>query len=181
MELNDLVLVSTDDHVVEPPGMFDGRLPKRLQDGAPRVVDFGNGKFNWIFAGDAAPSLTTSARPGRPVNENNEPTSYADIRPGTYDIHERVKDMDANGVLGSLCFPSFPRFAGQLFANAAKKEPDLSLAGFVPITIGTSRNGSAPTLDDSYRVRWDPSGTRSSWQQKCVECTRKVVRRSASP
>ena len=43
-----------------------------------------------------------------------EPTSFAELRAGCYDIDERVKDMDANGVLGSLCFPSFPQFCGQL-------------------------------------------------------------------
>src|SRR5207244_4684245 len=35
------------------------------------------------------------------------------------DIHERVKDMDANGVLGSMCFPSFPQLCGQLFSRSS--------------------------------------------------------------
>ena len=46
-----------------------------------------------------------------------EPTSFAELRKGCYDIDERVMDMNANGVLGSLCFPSFPHFCGQLFAR----------------------------------------------------------------
>jgi len=29
MDLNDLVLVSVDDHVVEPPHLFEGRLPAK--------------------------------------------------------------------------------------------------------------------------------------------------------
>ena len=32
-------LFSTDDHLVEPPHMFEGRLPARLQAEAPRVVE----------------------------------------------------------------------------------------------------------------------------------------------
>ena len=44
------------------------------------------------------------------------------MRPGCYDIHERVKDMNAGGVLGSMCFPSFPGFAGRLFASHGDKE-----------------------------------------------------------
>ena len=43
------------------------------------------------------------------------------MRPGCYDIHERIKDMNAGGVLGSMCFPSFPGFAGRLFAGADDK------------------------------------------------------------
>ena len=49
-------------------------------------------------------------------------TSYSQIRKGTYDIHERVRDMNVNGVLGSMCFPSFPQFCGQLFSRAQDKE-----------------------------------------------------------
>ncbi|HMG41338.1 MAG TPA: amidohydrolase family protein [Acidimicrobiales bacterium] len=128
MEIDDLVLVSTDDHVVEPPDMFAGRLPSKYADRAPRVVGDNKGLFNWVFDGHAAPSLTTAATAGRGKGDHDEPTSYEDIRPGTYNIHERVKDMDANGVLGSLCFPSFPRFAGQLFAEAAQNDVGLALA-----------------------------------------------------
>ena len=65
---------------------------------------------------------------GRPPEEYGiEPTSFDEIRPGCYDIHERVKDMDANGVLGSLCFPSFPQFCGQLFARTADKDVALAM------------------------------------------------------
>ena len=35
MQLEDLVLVSVDDHVVEPPDMFEGRLPARFADAGP--------------------------------------------------------------------------------------------------------------------------------------------------
>ena len=38
---------------------------------------------------------------------------------------ERVKDMNAGGILGSMCFPSFPGFAGRLFAT---EDPEFSLA-----------------------------------------------------
>jgi predicted TIM-barrel fold metal-dependent hydrolase len=37
------------------------------------------------------------------------------MRPGAYDIHERVRDMNRNGVFASMCFPTFPGFsAGHL-------------------------------------------------------------------
>ena len=31
-------IISVDDHLVEPPDMFEGRLPAHLQDRAPRIV-----------------------------------------------------------------------------------------------------------------------------------------------
>jgi len=50
-----------------------------------------------------------------------EPTSFEQLRPGTYDVHERVRDMNANGMLASLCFPSFPGLCGALFLRQTDK------------------------------------------------------------
>ncbi|CAI7980627.1 Amidohydrolase [Frankia sp. Hr75.2] len=133
VNMNDLILVSTDDHIIEPPNMFDGRLPAKYADRAPRVVGDSKIGFNWVFDGAKASQLALAATAGRGVGGkaqqyHEEPKSFAEIRPGTYDVHERVKDMDANGVLGSLNFPSFPRFSGALFAQVGQKDSDLALA-----------------------------------------------------
>jgi hypothetical protein len=37
-------------------------------------------------------------------------------------VHARIGDMNANGVLASMCFPSFPHFDGKFFVDAADKE-----------------------------------------------------------
>jgi hypothetical protein len=34
------------------------------------------------------------------------------MRPACYDVHERVRDMNAGGVLSSMAFPTFAGFAG---------------------------------------------------------------------
>ena len=49
-----------------------------------------------------------------------EPTALSQLRTGCYDIDARIDDMNANGVLGSLCFPSVPGFVGELFGKQAK-------------------------------------------------------------
>jgi len=51
-----------------------------------------------------------------------EPLTYAEMRRGTWDIDARLRDMDAGGQLAGLCFPSFPRFCGQFFMQAAGKD-----------------------------------------------------------
>jgi len=53
--------------------------------------------------------------------------SFDQMRPGCYDIDERVRDMDVNGVLGSLNFPSIAGFAGQLFMTCDDKAIALEL------------------------------------------------------
>lgn len=119
MRLEDLVLVSVDDHVVEPPDMFRDRLPARYADDAPKVLTRDDGTEVWRFCGMEATNIGLNAVVGRPVEEYGiEPTTFAEIRRGCFDVHERIRDMDANGVIGSLCFPSFPNLCGQLFARA---------------------------------------------------------------
>jgi predicted TIM-barrel fold metal-dependent hydrolase len=117
-----MILVSVDDHVVEPPDMFDNHLPEKWKSRAPRV-EKKKGCDVWVFEGQPIPNIGLNAVVGRPPEEYGvEPTAYEQLRPGCYDIHERVLDMNANGVLGSLCFPSFPSFCGALWARQQDKE-----------------------------------------------------------
>lgn len=118
----DLVLVSVDDHVVEPPDMFEGRLAARHADRAPRVVRKDDGSDQWVFEGVDIPNVGLNAVAGRPPAEYGvDPTSFAEIRPGAYDVDRRIEDMDANGVLASMNFPSFPQFCGQVFNSTEDK------------------------------------------------------------
>ena len=128
MDINDMVLVSVDDHVVEPPHLFEGRLPAKYADLAPQFVTRDDGTNAWVYEGQEIANVALNAVAGRPPEEYGmEPTSFAELRAGCYDIDERVKDMDANGVLGSLCFPSFPQFCGQLFARTEDKDVALAM------------------------------------------------------
>src|SRR5215831_3186222 len=108
MRPEDMILVSVDDHVVEPPEMFANHLPVQFKAQAPSVVHKKDGSDVWVFQGQQIPNIALNAVVGRPPEEYGmEPTSYRQLRPGCYDIHERIRDMNANGVLASLCFPSF--------------------------------------------------------------------------
>src|SRR5579871_1533698 len=128
MDVNDLILVSVDDHVVEPPDMFDQHLPAKYQDVAPRVVQTASGDDVWFYEGNELPNIGLNAVAGKPPEEYGiEPTSFGEMRPGCYDIHQRIADMDANGVLGSMCFPSFPQFCGQLFSRTQDKDVALAM------------------------------------------------------
>ncbi len=127
MRLEDLILVSVDDHVVEPPDLFEHHLPAKYRDIAPRVEHRADGTDAWKFLDFHIPNVGLNAVAGRPREEfGMDPTSFDELRKGTYDIRERVLDMSANGVLGSLNFPSLPGFAGRLFAALEDKEAALA-------------------------------------------------------
>jgi predicted TIM-barrel fold metal-dependent hydrolase len=128
MRIDDMIMVSVDDHVVEPPDMFERHLPEKYRAGAPVVVHKDDGTDVWAFEGREMPNIGLNAVAGRPPEEYGmEPTSFDEIRSGCYDIHDRIRDMNANGVLGSMCFPSFPQLCGQVFARATDKELGLAL------------------------------------------------------
>ena len=121
-------VISVDDHIVEPPHTFDGRVPAAFADRAPHVVEKEDGTEVWVYDGEEIPNVGFNAVVGRPVSEYSfEPARFDEMRKGAWDIHERIRDMDVNGVYASLCFPSFlPGFAGQRIQ--VSHDPELALA-----------------------------------------------------
>ncbi|MFZ0666011.1 MAG: amidohydrolase family protein [Acidimicrobiales bacterium] len=126
MQVDDLILVSVDDHLIEPPDVFLDHLPSKYQERAPKLVRTPEGSDVWKFGEVVIETAALNAVAGRPKEEYGlEPQSLDEVRPGCYDVHERVKDMNAGGVLASMNFPSFPTFTARLFATA---DVELSLA-----------------------------------------------------
>jgi predicted TIM-barrel fold metal-dependent hydrolase len=126
MHRDDMILISVDDHIIEPPDMFVGRLPARYQADTPRLVHREDGSDVWQFRDTVIPNAALNAVAGRPKEEYGlEPQGLDEIRPGCYDVHERVKDMNAGGILASMNFPSFPGFSARLFAT---EDSEFSLA-----------------------------------------------------
>jgi predicted TIM-barrel fold metal-dependent hydrolase len=123
MEIADLILVSVDDHLIEPPDMFVHHIAPRFKDRAPVVKHGTNGAHHWQIENQRAPGLGLNAVAGRPKEEYGfEPVSYEQVRKGCFDPDARIEDMNANGVLGSICFGSFPGFAGARFQKMQDKE-----------------------------------------------------------
>jgi predicted TIM-barrel fold metal-dependent hydrolase len=118
MNYDDMILISVDDHIVEPPDMFANHLPEKYKLDAPRLVHNPDGSDTWAFRDIVIPNVALNAVAGRPKEEYGlEPQGLDEIRPGCYKVDERIKDMNAGGVLASMNFPSFPGFAARLFAT----------------------------------------------------------------
>jgi len=117
MKLEDMILVSVDDHAIEPAGAFDQHMPARFKGRQPHIEQH-SGRDVWVFEDQATGYMGLNSVVGRPKEEYGmEPLGYEQMRRGTWDIKARVDDMNANGILGSLCFPTFPGFAGQRFQS----------------------------------------------------------------
>jgi predicted TIM-barrel fold metal-dependent hydrolase len=126
VDIDDLVLISVDDHLIEPPDLFVNHLSPEHLERAPKLVRNEDGADVWTFGPAKIETVALNAVAGRPKEEYGmEPQGLDEVRPGCYDVHERVKDMDAGGVLASMNFPSFPTFTARVFATS---DEELSLA-----------------------------------------------------
>ncbi|HXX90401.1 MAG TPA: amidohydrolase family protein [Acidimicrobiales bacterium] len=124
--IDDFILISVDDHLIEPPDLFVNHLPAKYLDEAPKLVRNDEGSDVWVFGPAVIETAALNAVAGRPKEEYGlEPQSLDEVRPGCYDVAERVKDMDAGGVLASMNFPSFPTFTARVFKA---KDDDLANA-----------------------------------------------------
>ena len=142
MEDQDLDLprfISVDDHVVEPHGLWQDRLPERYKAEGPRAVrqkgqvvytdksqpDFivGDGPDDrwcdvWHYEETRWPMHAAFAAVGPTVGmPATTALTYDDLLPGCFDQAQRLADMDTNHTDASLCFPTVPRFCGQLFLH----------------------------------------------------------------
>ncbi len=138
-------IISVDDHVIEPAGVWQDRLPAKFLDVGPRLVrnkiksmNFVGGVFSYEEAGPdedgtwcdwwlcedlRSPLTRLSAAAGYPRDEVTvSPITMDDMRPGCWQQGPRLVDMDTGHVEASLSFPSFPRFCGQTFLERRDKE-----------------------------------------------------------
>ena len=117
MNIDDLVLVSIDDHVVEPPDMFSGRLASKYVDDAPKVVTDDNGVDRWMYRGAQTGVVGLNGDLLAEEGVGVRSAGFAEMRPGSYDVHARMRDMDVNGITASMCFPTFAGFSAGHFRH----------------------------------------------------------------
>ena len=126
MNKDDLILVSVDDHITEPPNMFDAHVPAAFKEYAPRIGFEPDGTRHWYYGELRSWPMGLNAAAGKPQEMfAADVLSYDDIRRGCYNVDERVRDMNAGGQLAGLNLPNFPGFAGELLSQGP--DPDVNL------------------------------------------------------
>lgn len=117
-------LISVDDHVVEPPHLFSDYMQPDLRERGPQLIETSKGHQVWQFEEQIYSQMGMNAIAGRrPDTVILEPFRFEHMRPGCYDVHARVRDMDLGGLWASLNFPSqITGFSGVVFAKATNGE-----------------------------------------------------------
>ncbi len=135
--------ISADSHVNEPPRMFLDRVPAKLKDRAPRMIDLPNGGEAWQiedvedpvpFGGTAVHHRATKrfdrasykARFGELKDGLQKGVRFSDILPGSYDAKERIKEMTEDKLDGEFYYNN----PGVWGAIKAGRDRELVLACF---------------------------------------------------
>lgn len=122
MPLQDhMKIVSVDDHLIEHGRVWSDRLPSKYKEIGPHLVDEGRMQM-WVYEDNVQVAFTgLGAASGRSFEQYGMDAIHeSEMLPGCNDPHERLKDMDIDGVWAQLNFPSYPRFAGTQFLLAGK-------------------------------------------------------------
>ena len=101
----DTKLVSVDDHVIEPAHVFADHIEPRYREQAPRIVEGEAGAQGWEWEGRFHPLQFQGNANTRHFRTGEEGKGddlfarrYADMLHAAYDVNERVRSMDEEGV-----------------------------------------------------------------------------------
>jgi len=123
MRMEDMIMVSVDDHVVEPPHLFTTHAPAKYRDKMPQFKVRDNGTNAWEFEGLELSNIALNAVAGRKKEDYRaEPTGFDQVRKGTWDAKARLGEMNVAGQLAGLNFPSLFGMQGQGLLPVANKE-----------------------------------------------------------
>jgi predicted TIM-barrel fold metal-dependent hydrolase len=103
-------VISSDNHVMEPPDLWQSRIEPKFRERAPHTVREDDG--DWWYCDGL--KITTGfgfggAQTGRRFEEPGELTTgdvFENVRPGGYIPEEQIKDMDLDGVDVSILYPT---------------------------------------------------------------------------
>ena len=102
-------IVSSDDHVFEPPDLWTARVESKYRDRVPHIVRMEDSGDWWVFDGITGHGAGSGSQVGRRFHEPEKLTrtdTFENVRPGGYLPDERIKDMDVDGVDVSIVYPS---------------------------------------------------------------------------
>lgn len=101
-------IISSDNHVIEPPDLWSSRVEPKYRDRAPKLMTIEGGEV-WVCDENRGNSPSQGSQAGVRF-ENPEQLARVDFfenaRAGGYIPEEHLKDMDADGIDVSIIYPS---------------------------------------------------------------------------
>ena len=104
-------VVSSDDHIFEPPDLWTSRMGPKYRDRAPRMFHREEDHTDWWICDGVkgASSASGGAFAGTRFEDPDQlsfAASFENMRPGGYIPDEHIKDMDIDGIDVSIVYPT---------------------------------------------------------------------------
>jgi len=120
-------IISADDHVQEPPGLWAERLSRgRFGHRIPRLERDSDGAEHWTVDGQTLLNGKVAAAGALMEDRNREPRCWEEVPAAAYDPVERLKAMDAAGIAYSVLFPTVAGLAGEAFGRLDDAELEVA-------------------------------------------------------
>src|ERR671923_1379899 len=108
-------IIDADGHVLEPVDIWDRYMDPAYRDRAPRLFVDHDGKERLrvedkVLGGSKGLGLIGAI--GARQGVTSDSIRYVEGRPGGFDPHERIKDMDLDGIDAAFLYPSLGLFSG---------------------------------------------------------------------
>ena len=167
LEVDDLILISVDDHLIEPPDLFVNHLAAKYLDRAPKLVRNDEGSDVWTF-GERRHGDRRAQRRRRPP-QGGVRHGAAEPRRGAARLLRRPRAGEGHGRrrrAGLDELPVVPHLHRPHVRSATTSTCRSPSCG--PTTTGTSTSGAAPTPAASSPWPCRPSGTPRRPPPRCA-------------
>src|SRR2546425_2536086 len=119
-------IIDADGHILEPVDIWEKYMDPAFRERAPRLIIGDNDKERLLIEGQILGNPKGLGRLGavgsRDGSVDPDKMMYKDGRPGGFDPHARIKDMELDGIDAAFLYPSIGLFSG------AVKDPQLAAA-----------------------------------------------------
>ena len=100
-------VISSDNHIIEPPDLWTDRIAPRFKERAPRMVPEKDGRDFWYCDGRRIKGVTFQPGVRFEAPQKLVPSgAFESVTPGAYIPDEHVKDMDIDGIDVSIVYPT---------------------------------------------------------------------------
>jgi len=107
-------VIDADGHILEPLDLWEKYIDPKFRDRAPKIVKGEDGKDRLVIEEHEVGISRIGAVGARQGVIATDTTTYKDGKPGGFDPHKRIPDMDADGIDAAFLYPSLGLFSGAI-------------------------------------------------------------------
>jgi predicted TIM-barrel fold metal-dependent hydrolase len=126
--VDEIKVIDTDTHLVEPPDLWTSRMSSRYGDLVPHVQwDDNLQEEAWFMGDQRVTSVAAAAQAGWSEYPPDHPPRWTDADPATWDAAERLRRMDEYGVHAQLLYPNVAMFNSNTIQDAGDAQFELDM------------------------------------------------------